>query len=193
MSQRGPDVIYYTLAIMIVLSGLIAMKLPLGRALKMAAAWIAVFGVFFAIFAFRSSFSSFGQRLQAEALGSAIEDGSEIRIPMSDDGHFWTDVSINGRRARFLIDSGATVTTISRDLAKESGVALDGRRVVINTANGPAPAAQAEADRLEVKSIARTDFPIEINDHDDINILGMNFLSSLRGWRVEGNYLVLQP
>ena len=28
---------------------------------------------------------------------------------------------------------------------------------------------------------------------DDVNLLGMNFLSSLNGWRVEGNYLVLQP
>jgi predicted aspartyl protease len=26
-----------------------------------------------------------------------------------------------------------------------------------------------------------------------VNLLGMNFLSSLNGWRVEGNYLVLQP
>ena len=26
---------------------------------------------------------------------------------------------------------------------------------------------------------------------DDTNLLGMNFLSSLKGWRVQGNYLVL--
>ena len=34
---------------------------------------------------------------------------------------------------------------------------------------------------------------VHINEADDVNLLGMNFLSSLNGWRVEGNYLVLQP
>ena len=31
------------------------------------------------------------------------------------------------------------------------------------------------------------------NENDDTNLLGMNLLSSLQGWRVEGTYLVLQP
>jgi aspartyl protease family protein len=34
---------------------------------------------------------------------------------------------------------------------------------------------------------------VDINEADDVNLLGMNFLSSLDSWRVEGNYLVLQP
>lgn len=193
MSGRGPDVVYLLLAIVLVLSGLLARKLPLGHVLKMAAAWVAVFGVFFAIFAFRSNFTSLGQRLKAEAVGSPIEDGQDIRIPIGDDGHFWADVMINGSRARFLIDSGATVTTISRGLAKDSGVALDGRRVVVNTANGPTSVIQAYASELRIQSIARRDFPVDVSDRDKINILGMNFLSSLKGWRVEGNYLALKP
>jgi len=32
-----------------------------------------------------------------------------------------------------------------------------------------------------------------VNRADGINVLGMNFLSSLRSWRVEGSTLVLQP
>jgi predicted aspartyl protease len=32
---------------------------------------------------------------------------------------------------------------------------------------------------------------VDINDRDETNVLGMNFLSTLSGWRVEGNYLVL--
>jgi hypothetical protein len=31
----------------------------------------------------------------------------------------------------------------------------------------------------------------EVADHDDLNVLGMNFLSSLSRWGVEGRWLVL--
>ena len=65
--------------------------------------------------------------------------------------------------------------------------------VIVSTANGPARATKSWAKQLEVGSIDRTDFPVDINENDDVNLLGMNFLSSLKGWRVEGNYLVLHP
>ena len=65
--------------------------------------------------------------------------------------------------------------------------------IIVSTANGPARATKGWADRLEVGSIERTDFPVDINENHDVNLLGMNFLSSLQSWRVEGNYLVLQP
>jgi aspartyl protease family protein len=64
---------------------------------------------------------------------------------------------------------------------------------MVNTANGAAWMTQATADRLEVGTIVRSDFPVDISSQEDMNLLGMNFLSTLRGWRVEGNTLVLQP
>ena len=66
-----------------------------------------------------------------------------------------------------------------------------GQHIVVDTANGPAPATEAYADKLDIQSISRTNFPIDINDRDQTNVLEMKFLSSLKGWRVEGNYLVL--
>jgi aspartyl protease family protein len=191
MTDRTGDAVYYVMAIILVLSSVIAMKLPLGKALKMALAWVLIFGAVFAIFAFRSDFRAVGHRLKAEALGSAIVAGGEVRIPISDDGHFWVEAKVNGQGARFLVDSGASTTTISRGLAEQARVPDGGQHIVVDTANGPAPATQAYAGRLDVQSISRKDFPIDINDRDQTNVLGMNFLSSLSGWRVEGNYLVL--
>jgi len=72
-------------------------------------------------------------------------------------------------------------------------VAVGTRRAVVNTANGPAAVVQSSADRLQVGSIERTDFPVDVSGQEDLNLLGMNFLRSLQSWRVEGNYLVLQP
>ena len=192
MTDSSPQAIYYAMGVLLLLSSLLAMRLPLGKALKIGLAWIGIFAAFFVLFAFRGEFQGFGQRLRAEAFGSSIADGGELRIPIADDGHFWVEASVNGHPSRFLIDSGASVTTVSRDTAQSAGVPTNGRRSLVETANGAAPVIQASADRLEVGSISRTDFPIDISERDQTNVLGMNFLSSLSSWRVEGNYLVLR-
>jgi aspartyl protease family protein len=193
MTDQTPGVAYYALGVILLLSSLLAMRLPLGRALKMALAWAGIFAAVFVLFAFRGEFQAFGQRLRAEALGTSVTEGQEVRIPIADDGHFWVDARLNGRPARFLVDSGASVTTISPDLARAAGVPMNGRRWAVETANGAAPVIQASAGRLDVGSISRTDFPVDISKSDEINVLGMNFLSSLSGWRVERNYLILRP
>ena len=193
MEERGPYIIYYVVAAVFVASSLIGMRQPIGKTLKMALAWVAIFGVGFLLFAFRSEFSGVGQRLKAEAMGTPILDGQQIRIPIADDGHFWVAAKLNGRDVRFMVDSGASVTTVSRETAVAVGVPIGNEHVIVNTANGPARATKAYAEQLQIGSIEKTDFPIDINENDDTNLLGMNFLSSLQGWRVEGTYLVLQP
>jgi len=189
----GPMAIYYLIVAVAVASSLFAMRLPIGKVLKMAAAWVAIFGVGFIIFSFRSEFTSVGQRLRAEATGASISDGQTVRIPMADDGHFWVDARVNGKPLRFVVDSGATVTTISLGSAKAAQIPIGTEKTVIQTANGTAQAIKGYAGKLEIGSIERTDFPVDINENDDTNLLGMNFLSSLSSWKVEGNYLVLQP
>jgi aspartyl protease family protein len=193
VTGNAPNAVYYGMGIVLVLSSLIAMRLPLGKALKMGFAWVAIFGVAFVLFAFRGEFSGLTDRLRAEATGAAIVADGEVRIPVGDDGHYWLEAQVNGRSARFLVDSGATTTTVSRSLAERAGVPLTGQRIAVSTANGIAPVRLASLDRLEVGPILRNDFPINVSDRDDVNVLGMNFLSSLRGWRVEGHDLVLRP
>lgn len=191
--NNGAFALYYLIIIVAVAGSLIGMRQPIGKTLKMVLAWVAIFGVGFVLFSFRSEFSGFGQRLRAEAMGSAIADGQALRIPVADDGHFWVEARVNGHPLRFMVDSGASITTVSRDSAEAAEMPIGSQRTVVHTANGPVSAIKGYADHLEVGSIERTDFPVDINEHDDTNLLGMNFLSSLRSWRVEGNYLVLEP
>lgn len=190
---NGALAAYYLIIVVAVAGSLIGMRQPVGKMLKMALAWVAIFGVGFLIFSFRGEISSLGHRLKAEALGSAVADGETLRIPIGEDGHFWVDATINGRSLRMMVDSGASVTTISRAFAENAGVPVDGRRTVVQTAAGPVSSIQSSADSLEIGAIKRTDFPIDVNEHDNVNLLGMNFLRSLSSWRVEGTYLVLQP
>jgi len=190
---QGGFALYYVLIIVAVAGSLIGMRQPIGTMLKMGLAWVAIFGVGFLIFSFRGEFAGLGQRLKAEAFGSSVTEGTTLRIPIGDDGHFHVDATVNGHPVRFMIDSGASVTTISRASAQASDVRLDGRRTFVETAAGPSSAIQSSVDKLQVGSITRDDFPVDVNEHDDMNLLGMNFLSTLTGWRVEGTFLVLQP
>ncbi len=191
--NNGAFALYYVVIIVAVASSLVALRMPVGKMVKMVAAWVAIFAIGFVVFSFRSDFTAFAQRLKAEAMGSAIPDGETVRIPIADDGHFWVEAKVNGHPIRFMVDSGASVTTVSTQSAKAAGMPIGAETTVVNTANGPTREIKGWADRLQVGPIERTDFPIDINEHDDTNLLGMNFLSSLSSWRVEGNYLVLQP
>ncbi len=193
MSDNAPSAIYYVMAVVLVASALVSMRLPLGKVARMTAAWVAIFGVAFVLFAFRGEFSGVFDRLRAEATGAPIVEGGEVRVPVADDGHFWVDATVNGQPVRFLVDSGASITTVSHETARAAGIRTDGRTAYIDTANGPAHVRQSYAGKLAVGPIERADFPVDVNSRDRTNVLGMNFLSSLRGWRVEGHDLVLRP
>ena len=122
--------------------------------------------------------------------------GGELRVRMSADGHFWVNASVNGVPRRMLIDSGATVTAISADTAREAGVETGTglTPVVLKTANGMAPARTGSIDELRVGNIVARNLKIVSSPGlGDIDVIGMNFLSELQSWRVEGRTLVLVP
>ena len=193
MNDQLPYALYLLLFLVLVASSLASRRLPLGKTLKMAAIWVGIFGLVFLVFAFRGEFKSLGSRLKAEAVGTPIQQGEELRIPMAEDGHFWVDATVNGREVPGMSDSGASVTTISRETADQAGIETGYRIAEVETANGSVIMHRAYADQFQVGEIARPELPVLVNANDGTNVLGMNFLSSLESWRVEGNYLVMNP
>ena len=115
---------------------------------------------------------------------------------MSPDGHFWVVASINGIERRMLIDSGATVTAISSATARQAGVETGTgiAPVILRTANGAASAQTGAIEELRVGNIlARNLKVVSAPGLGDLDVLGMNFLSKLQSWRVEGRTLILVP
>ena len=158
----------------------------------MTLAWVAIFAAGFILFTFRDNLGWVAQRLKAEAVGTPVQQGRETRIPMAIDGHFWVNATLNGRDVKFLVDSGATTTTIDRTTAKAAGVEISSRRdQYVRTGNGIVRVASGQADELTIGGITRDDVALQIADNDDLNVLGMNYLSSLSRWSVEGRWLVL--
>lgn len=179
--------------IVLVASSLAARRIPLKQGMKMALAWVAIFTVGFTLFAFRGEFSAVGNRLKSELLGTPMLEGSAIRIPIAQDGHYWATASVNGVEGRFLIDSGATITTLSSDIAEKAGVRAAAGGAIVETANGTIVMGRGRAETFKLGTISREDMRVHISNADETNIIGMNFLSTLANWRVEGQHLVLQP
>ena len=66
--------------------------------------------------------------------------------------------------------------------------------VVLQTANGVAPARTGAINELRVGNIVARNLRIVTSPGlGDMDVLGMNFLSKLQSWRVEGPTLVLVP
>ena len=185
--------LYIVIALTLVIGALISRREPIAKLLVIALAWIAIFGAGFVLFTFRDDLGYLGQRLRAEATGEPVQVGETLRIPMALDGHFWVEATVNGQPVKFLVDSGATMTTIARATAERSQIAIDPSRVqVVRTGNGLIRVAAGRASRLEIGGIVRDGVGLHITDRAEINVLGMNFLSSLERWGVEGRWLVLE-
>jgi aspartyl protease family protein len=186
--------VYILMAMMLVVGALITRREPAAKLLTMALAWVLIFAAGFVLFTFRDDLGWVVQRLKAEAVGEAVQQGSETRIPMALDGHFWVNAKVNGEEVKFLVDSGATMTTIDRDTARKAGVPVSTRRdEFVRTGNGIIRVSSGRADTIVIGGIERHDVGLQIAEHDDLNVLGMNYLSSLTRWGVEGRWLVLVP
>lgn len=125
-----------------------------------------------------------------------VVDGEETHIPLAGDGHYWIEAQVNGHRARFLVDTGASLTAISPETAEAAGIeASPGMGTVrLETANGTAPAYLASIDKLETGTIAARDLRAVIAPTmNGMNVLGMNFLSQLESWQVKDGTLILIP
>ena len=189
--DRAAQFALYAVMLILPLSALVARRLPLKPVLKMTLAWVAIFIVGLLIASQRDRFSGLKTMFADQQVS-----GTETRIRMAEDGHFWANVDIDGVRRRMLIDSGATTTALSASTAKAAGLDSDESPfpVMISTANGDVSARTATARRVTVGTITATDLGIVTSpSFGDTDVIGMNFLSKLGSWRVENMTLILTP
>ena len=195
--DNGISFIWGIGALVLVISSLVAQKLPLGKALKMALTWVGIFGAMFVLFLFKDEGREVWRRATAEISGDAGQvDGTTMRLRREEDGHYWVRAAVNGVPVRFMVDSGATTTTLSQEAARSAGVEPSaGFPVLVETANGTVELQRARIETLAIGTIVQKDAGVLIGSEGlgNTNLLGMSFLSSLKSWRVEGTTLILEP
>ena len=122
--------------------------------------------------------------------------GAETVIPMAADGHYWLRANVNGVPTRLMVDTGATLTAFSTRSADAAGLEPrpGGLPVMLGTANGTVTADLTTVESLSFGNIRAEGLDAVIAPNlGNTNVLGMNFLSRLEGWRVENGDLILTP
>lgn len=180
-----------------VAGSLLARRVPvLGRFLRVAST-LSLMGILVLVVVQIARFDSrFDMVLPQIGLPRQEVVGGETRIPLAPDGHFWIDAQVDDRPARFMVDTGATLTAISADTARKAG--LEPRSgaipITLTTANGSISADLTTIDLLKFGNIeARRIDAVIAPNLGSVNVMGMNVLSRLSGWRVENNVLILSP
>lgn len=180
-----------------VAGSLLARRVPvLGRFLRVAST-LSLMGILVLVVVQIARFDSrFDMVLPQIGLPRQEVVGGETRIPLAPDGHFWIDAQVDDRPTRFMVDTGATLTAISADTARKAG--LEPRPgaipITLTTANGSISADLTTIDLLKFGNIeARRIDAVIAPNLGSVNVMGMNVLSRLSGWRVENNVLILSP
>ena len=194
----SPELLFLIGALVLVASSLTLRHLGFGKVLKMAVAWLLIFAVIFVTYSFRYELKPFWLRLKSELTGDSIpiSIGGEVRLRLGADNHFHARAMINGQPVDMLIDSGATFTAIGLDRARQLGIKVDTKGFAheFQTANGSIQAYPAKIDQLQVGDLEMRDVTVFVAaEFGDVSVLGMNFLSALKSWRVEGRDMILVP
>lgn len=196
--EDGSSLIWGITMAVLLIGSLAARRLPLGQTLKMILAWIAIFAGLFAVFSFRNEFGMIWDRVKADISGTANQQmaGNALKLTRGDDGHFQVQARVNGKAINFLVDSGATVTSMSTETADAVGLEYDRGSipVLLETANGQTTAWRGKIASFDVGGIISKDHTVFIGEGlGETNLLGMNFLDELASWKVEGNVMTLEP
>jgi aspartyl protease family protein len=129
-------------------------------------------------------------------LPQQVVEGRETRVPLAPDGHFWLRARVNGMPTNFLVDTGATLTAVSAETAQRIGLQPreTGIPIRMQTANGTVAAQLTTIDELRFGNVAARGIDAIIAPGlGPTNVIGMNLLSRLASWRVEGRTMILVP
>ena len=124
-----------------------------------------------------------GTSYRVASTTDATSIGSRVVLAPDNQGHFLVSGLINGAASvRFLVDTGASVVSISTDDARRAGINyLAGDRAYSQTASGIAPIYRVKLDTLKIGDITlyNVDAAVHTSGQLPIGLLGMSFLNRM--------------
>ena len=182
--------------LLLVAAGVVfAPRFNLKGAAKHAVIWGAIIVALLAVYAIRNDVAELAARIGGELVpGYAVDAGEgAISVKRSDDGHFHLIADVNGTRVRFLVDTGASVVTLSPGDAARAGIDPDTLDYVqtFRTASGTAAGAPVRLDSITAGPLKLRDVRGAVIKGGGSSLLGMSFLSRLESFSINGDTLTL--
>ena len=169
---------------------LAANRRNLGRVAQHAAIWVFIFlGAIVAVGLWSDVRDTVAPRQ------SLAQDGAQVVVPMSRDGHFYLTLEVNGVPIRFVVDTGATEVVLTAADAARIGIppdelAFTGRAF---TANGMVATAPVRLDRVVLGGIVDEGLRAVVNQGDlTESLLGMSYLNRFARLEISRGQMVLE-
>ena len=125
--------------------------------------------------------------------GSRPVGGRSVTLIADSQGHFITIGAINGVTVRVMVDTGASLVSMSSTEARRLGINYTaGQKAFSSTANGVVPTYRVKIDavRLGDVTLNNVDGMVHVGDNLPIVLLGMSFLNRMEMKR-DGEKMVL--
>jgi aspartyl protease family protein len=108
-------------------------------------------------------------------------------------GHVVLDTAVNGAPVRMLVDTGASLVTLTPADARAAGInpaslAFSGH---VQTANGAARMAPVTLREIRIGQLSIYDVPAAVLEHLNVSLLGMSFLGRLQGYEMRDGKLTI--
>ncbi|MBN2630596.1 MAG: TIGR02281 family clan AA aspartic protease [Rhodobacteraceae bacterium] len=158
---------------------LVEYRKRMGEALRVAMAWGLIFLGLMAGYGLWSD-------IRTDVLPrQAVIEGDAIRLPRSEDGHYYLVLEVNGTKVPFMVDTGASDIVLSRSDARRLGI--DPASLLYlgqaNTANGLVRTARVRLETITLGPHTDTGLNAVVTEGDmDGSLLGMAYL---RRYRIE--------
>lgn len=132
-----------------------------------------------------------GQRI---SMGSGASGAQRATLTADGRGHFITTALVNGVTLRFIVDTGASMVTLSTADAKRAGVAyLSAPKGYLQTANGVVTGYRVKLDTVSLGGITLHNVDGVVMESDrlgGVGLLGLSFLNRTE-MRREGDTMTL--
>lgn len=108
-----------------------------------------------------------------------ILGNGEMRLQQAQDGHYYLRGSVNGQPVDFLVDTGASFTTLKQDIAVTGGI-RDCQATQSKTANGTVDVCIGIIPEIRIGAYIVQNAVVVANPRTEANLLGMNVLGQFR-------------
>ena len=113
--------------------------------------------------------------------------------PANEQGHVILEAVINGASMRLLVDTGASLISLTAADARAAGIS---RAELVfdhlaNTANGTVHVARMTLREVRIGQLSVYDVPAAVLENLNISLLGMSFLSRLQSYEMRNGKLTI--
>ena len=131
-----------------------------------------------------------------EELPSSPGAPARVMVAADSRGHYQTDLIVNGKPLKALVDTGASTVALTYEDGRALGLIRPGDRfdVKIQTGNGTTEAKRVFLNTVRVGGITANNVEAIIGREGalGVNLLGMTFLKRIKGFEVRNGRLILE-